>query len=140
MLYFAYGMNTDPQGMASRCPAARALGPARLLDHRFRFSGPADVEPDSQCKVDGVLWKITEQCLASLDLLEGYPVFYDRKTAKVEFCDQHIEAMVYFMQPGHQTSPPGQLYFATVLRGYEQFGVPTEQLWASVNFGTQILA
>ena len=34
-LYFAYGLNMDPAGMADRCPNSRALGPARLPRHRF---------------------------------------------------------------------------------------------------------
>ena len=85
MLYFAYGMNTNTQGMAHRCPGAVAFGCATLEGHRFRFAGPADVQRDRHSDVDGVLWDITEECLASLDVLEGYPFYYDRKWARVWF-------------------------------------------------------
>ena len=43
LLYFAYGMNTNPRGMAQRCPGALSMGPARLIDRSFRFSTHADV-------------------------------------------------------------------------------------------------
>ncbi len=140
MLYFAYGMNTNSQGMAQRCPAAVSFGRAQLLDHKFRFSGPADVQPNRLCRVDGVLWDITSQCLASLDTLEGYPFYYDRKWARVDLDGEICQALVYFMQPGNKNHPPSSGYFATVLEGYEEHGVPTQQLWKNVNFSTQILA
>jgi len=140
MLYFAYGMNTNSQGMAHRCPAAVSFGRATLEGHRFRFSGPADVQVDRHSDVEGVLWDITEQCLAALDALEGYPFYYNRKWARVWFEGQEIQALVYFMQPGNRNAPPSSGYFATVLEGYEEFGVPTQQLWENVNFSTQILA
>ena len=129
MLYFAYGMNTNSQGMAQRCPGAVAFGAAKLLGHRFRFSGPADVQVDHRTDVDGVLWDITEDCLRALDILEGYPYYYDRKWANVEFEGEVYQAMVYYMNPGHRNSPPGLGYFEMVLEGYEEFGVNTQQLW-----------
>lgn len=132
MLYFAYGMNTNTQGMASRCPGAVAFGHARLLGHRFRFSGPADVQVDRRSYVDGVLWDITESCLASLDILEGYPYYYDRKYATVEYAQYKHDALVYFMQPGNKSRPPSDGYFNTVLEGYTEFGVPTDQLYKNV--------
>lgn len=136
MLYFAYGMNTNPQGMALRCPQAVAFGRARLLGYRFRFAGPADVQRDHRSDVDGVLWDISEDCLASLDSLEGYPYLYDRSWQQVEFEGSTMMALVYHMTPGNRNGPPSSGYFATVMEGYEQFGVPTEQLWKNVNFST----
>ena len=140
MLYFAYGMNTNVQEMAQRCPDAVSLGRATLVDHKFRFAGPADVQVNRSSHVDGVLWVITENCLAELDVLEGYPTYYDRKWASVDFDGEKCRALVYFMQPGHENYPPSSGYFATVLDGYQAHNVPTQQLWESVNFSTQILA
>lgn len=128
MLYFAYGMNTNRAGMAHRCPAAVALGAATLLGHRFRFAGPADVQVDRRHNVEGVLWDITEQCLASLDTLEGYPWFYQRKLAKVKHQDLVVSAMVYFMQPGNRNDAPGSGYWQCLVQGYQDFGVPVAQL------------
>lgn len=132
MLYFAYGMNTNTQGMARRCPGAVAFGHARLLGHRFRFAGPADVQVDRREYVDGVLWDITEDCLKALDNLEGYPYYYGRKWATVEFDQGEYSALVYYMQPGNKNSDPSEGYFDMVLEGYKEFAVPTDQLYQNV--------
>lgn len=128
MLYFAYGMNTNRLGMTNRCPEARPMGPATLLGHRFRFAGPADVQVDRRHDVQGVLWEITDKCLASLDQLEGYPAFYNRKWAQVRHNTEVVNAMVYYMQPGHRNGLPGQGYWHCVLEGYRDFGLSTTQL------------
>jgi hypothetical protein len=133
MLYFAYGMNTNSQGMAHRCPAAVSFGRATLEGHRFRFAGPADVQRDRHSDVEGVLWDITEECLAALDRLEGYPHFYDRKWARVWFQGQEVQALVYYMQPGNRNAPPSDGYFDMVLEGYREHGVSTHQLWGAQN-------
>jgi gamma-glutamylcyclotransferase (GGCT)/AIG2-like uncharacterized protein YtfP len=132
MLYFAYGMNTNTQGMARRCPGAVAFGHARLLGHRFRFAGPADVQVDRRAYVDGVLWDITEDCLKALDILEGYPHYYGCKWATVEFEQGEYSALVYHMQPGNKNSDPSTGYFHMVLEGYTEFGIPTDQLYQNV--------
>lgn len=128
MLYFAYGMNTNRAGMAHRCPDARPLGAATLLNYSFRFAGPADVEPSDGQRVEGVLWRITQQCLASLDVLEGYPTFYNREWAWVRHQNTDVIAQVYRMQPGHANSEPSVGYLDCVLQGYRDFGVSTEQI------------
>jgi len=128
MLYFAYGMNTNREGMSYRCPNAISLGPARLLDHAFRFSGPADVVVEPGSYVNGVLWDITPGCLMALDILEGYPDYYNRAPLQVEHAGEIVEAIVYFMTPGNEDSLPSQSYFDMVFEGYTQHGVPTDQL------------
>ena len=132
MLYFAYGMNTNTQGMATRCPGAVAFGRARLLGHRFRFAGPADVQVDRRDFVDGVLWDITEDCLKSLDMLEGYPYYYDRKWATVEHDRGEYPALVYYMQPGNLDALPAQHYFDMMVEGYKEHNVPLDQLYNNV--------
>lgn len=138
MLYFAYGMNTNSQGMARRCPAAVSHGRAILLDHVFRFAGPADVVKCPDSYVDGVLWTITPKCLESLDVLEGFPHYYNRRNKKVLYQGRVVNALTYFMQPGHLDNPPSDGYFNTVLEGYTEHGVPTEQLYNSVYYSTTV--
>jgi len=130
MLYFAYGMNTNKAGMADRCPGAISLGSAWLADHRFRFARHADIVEDTDHDVKGVLWEITEDHLASLDVLEGYPHYYDRKVIKVVLGDndEEVPAIVYFMQPGFDDNKPGDQYLATVYTGYKEHNVPYAQL------------
>ena len=128
-LYFSYGMNTNRAGMAYRCPNAISLGHARLLDHTFRFSGPADVVVATGSYVDGVLWDITPKCLMALDILEGYPSYYNRAPLQVELDGEIVNAITYFMTPGNEDSLPSQSYFDMVFEGYTQHGVPIDQLY-----------
>lgn len=128
MLYFAYGMNTNRSGMADRCPQARALGTATLLDWRFRFAGPADIVPAPGYKVNGVLWDISQYCLNNLDILEGYPYYYDRKWVTVLYNDVPTQALTYFMQPGSQDRAPSVGYLDCVTEGYRNFGVDPQQV------------
>jgi len=134
MLYFAYGMNTNPREMATRCPGATSLGHAQLINHSFRFAQHADVEVCKGSYVDGVLWNINEQNLKALDNLEGYPYYYDRVVATVMHESRAYHALVYRMQPGQRISEPTLGYYNLVLEGYRAHGVPTEQLENSVNY------
>ena len=128
MLYFAYGMNTNNLEMQYRCPAAHSLGHAILVDHAFRFAVHADVVPERGSMVHGVLWDITPDCLGNLDILEGYPHYYDRDLRSVIYRGQLYYAMVYFMTPGNEPAPPHQFYYDLVRRGYLDHDVPTDQL------------
>jgi gamma-glutamylcyclotransferase len=125
---FSYGMNTNKNQMASRCPNAIPIGYAILPGHCFRFSGCADIVPNSHTQVDGVLWEITDQCLAALDCLEGYPRYYNRKTVLVKSKDQFYKSLVYFMIPGNEDWPPSQSYYQTIVDGYDSFNVPKYQI------------
>lgn len=136
MLMFAYGLNTNPQEMGRRCPAAKSLGHARLINHSFRFAQHADVEPQSDSFVDGVLWEITEDCLRALDQLEGYPVYYNRVVSSVVHKTRTYHALVYRMQPGQPDSEPTCGYYNLIKQGYLAHGVPTEQLENNVAFST----
>ena len=132
MLYFAYGMNTNRKGMAQRCPGALSLGHARLIDRCFRFANHADVVKCKGAYVDGVLWAIDDFHLKSLDSLEGYPFYYNRRALRVAHEDRVVMAETYFMQPGNLDAWPSQGYFDMVVEGYREHNVPTEQLFNSV--------
>ena len=136
-LYFAYGMNTNQDEMAYRCPGAHSLGHARLIDHAFRFAVHADVVPCEGSYVDGVLWRIADQDLASLDILEGYPTYYGRDRVRVSQGSRIVLAICYSMQPGRPDSPPSASYMNMVLEGYAQHQVPTEQLWNWIDLVAQ---
>jgi gamma-glutamylcyclotransferase (GGCT)/AIG2-like uncharacterized protein YtfP len=134
MLYFAYGMNTNPVEMAHRCPGAASLGHARLINHSFRFAQHADVEPCADSYVDGVLWEITEEHLKSLDQLEGYPRYYDRVVSSVIHGARTFHVLVYRMQPGRPDYGPTRGYYNLIQEGYRAHGVPTEQLENCLEF------
>jgi gamma-glutamylcyclotransferase (GGCT)/AIG2-like uncharacterized protein YtfP len=132
MLYFAYGMNTNRSGMAQRCPGALSLGHARLIDYSFRFAHHADVVKSKSSFVDGVLWVIDNYHLVSLDGLEGYPFYYNRRKLRVAHNDRIVMAETYYMQPGNLDALPSQHYFDMVVEGYKEHNVPLDQLYNNV--------
>jgi gamma-glutamylcyclotransferase (GGCT)/AIG2-like uncharacterized protein YtfP len=132
MLYFAYGMNTNRSGMAQRCPGALSLGHARLIDYSFRFAHHADVVKSKSSFVDGVLWVIDNYHLVSLDGLEGYPFYYNRRKLRVAHNDRIVMAETYYMQPGNLDALPAQHYFDMMVEGYKEHNVPLDQLYNNV--------
>lgn len=133
MKYFAYGMNTNVDQMTQRCPGAVNLGAARLAGYRFRFAGHADVVEQPNGIVDGVLWEITDKCLESLDHLEGFPYYYDRKEVTVVNERGSESAMVYYMVDGMPDGMPSNSYRDMVMEGYKQNGIPVNQILQSLS-------
>jgi len=131
-LYFAYGMNTNREEMAYRCPGARALGKAILPGYRFEFKSFATIVPSPGETVEGVLWTITESDELALDILEGYPEFYDKKHVKVQQDIDYI-AMTYIMNPREKGYAPSDGYYSMVSEGYQAFGLSQQQLLDAKN-------
>ena len=131
-LYFAYGMNTNKEEMAYRCPGARALGKAILPGYRFEFKSFATIVPSPGETVEGVLWTITESDELALDILEGYPEFYDKRHVKVQQGIDYI-AMTYIMNPREQGYAPSDGYYSMVSEGYQTFGLSQQQLLDAKN-------
>jgi gamma-glutamylcyclotransferase (GGCT)/AIG2-like uncharacterized protein YtfP len=126
-LYFAYGMNTNRDEMAFRCPTAVPMGKAILPGYRFEFKSFATIVADADSSVEGVLWTITESDESALDILEGYPEFYDKKHVKVSQGIDYI-AMTYIMNPREKGFSPSDGYYGMVSQGYQQFGLSQQQL------------
>lgn len=116
MLYMAYGMNTNRDAMAARCPKATPLGGFYLPDTRLVFRGVADIMPDRNKVCPVVLWDITEDCLRALDRLEGYPTLYGRRKINCGW-------LVYEMNDKTRTSPPSSHYYEMIEQGYKDFGL-----------------
>jgi gamma-glutamylcyclotransferase (GGCT)/AIG2-like uncharacterized protein YtfP len=127
-LYFGYGMNTDPEQMIMRTGMPLALGRGLVRDHAFRFALHADVYPQDGANTYGVLWEIDDEALASLDVREGYPYYYDRKMVTVEANGTTYQAWMYYMTPGHPERVPSKGYYDMLHRGYTTFNVPLEQI------------
>lgn len=128
MLYLAYGMNTDPESMQARCPAARLEGPALLPGYELVFDYHCDIRPQVLGRVEGALWSITPDCLAALDRLEGYPSYYTRFLTTVLHRERSCEAWVYQMCGTQEQCMPGRQYLGVVARGYRAVGLPRDQL------------
>jgi len=136
-LYFAYGMNTNRDEMAYRCPRAVALGKAVLSGYKFEFKSFATIVPSPTEQVEGVLWTITESDESALDILEGYPEFYDKKTVSIEHDGQSYIAMTYIMGPREQGYAPSDGYYSMVSEGYQAFGLSQQQLLDAKNRSIQ---
>lgn len=134
---FAYGMNTNPEEMARRCPGSRALGKARLPGYKFVFRGHADIEISERHEhVEGVLWEIDDLDLESLDILEGFPTYYLRQRVRVEHKGWDRVAWVYSMGDQSFSGGPTNSYFNLCEEGYVHFGVDTDQLYSALKYKT----
>lgn len=132
MYYFAYGMNTNKAEMARRCPAASFIGVAKLREHKFIFAGHADIVECKNSVVDGALWLITDHCLTELDLLEGYPRYYNRKAVTVESNSKKFIAWTYYMNVSN-IAPPANYYWECVFEGYTEYNISTNQLYSALD-------
>jgi gamma-glutamylcyclotransferase (GGCT)/AIG2-like uncharacterized protein YtfP len=134
MKYFSYGMNTNSRQMAQRCPEAVSLGYAQLLGHEFRFAVHADVIPNPNSVVHGVLWEITPACLESLDMLEGYPSYYLRDIVTVNNNGKEELAFTYYMVDNQFDYMPGEGYLGMLYEGYMEHNVPDNQIVEAIEF------
>lgn len=141
MLYWAYGMNTNAVEMARRCPGARSLGSAVLLNHQLVFSHHCDVRPRWGGQVYGVLWQITRSNLAALDVLEGRPWYYDRDWVVVTTPDHSTHrALCYRMVDDLALSRPSASYLNCVSEGYRSHGIDQAQIAQALDYCRDQLA
>ena len=132
MLMFAYGMNTNSAQMAHRCPAAVSLGVAELDGYELVFRGCADIRAREGTTMEGVLWDITDDCLAALDILEGYPTYYTRYDVPVFHNGEWKSAMVYKMNSG-DIFPPNAGYLRMLFEGYSEHDADVQQIYDAVD-------
>lgn len=108
MKYFAYGSNMDPQRMKNRKVYFSKRERAILKDHKLCFNkqvarnskeGYANLIPKKGFATEGVLYEINDDDIKKLDVAEGYPNHYYRKTVEVEKNNgQKVKASIYFAQ------------------------------------------
>lgn len=126
-LYFAYGSNCNIQQMIQRCPTATVVGSAVLPQWRLRLSKFCDIVPDASARVHGAVWDITGADEKLLDVYEGYPKQYTKVKVSVRLgSGETVEAMTYVMVGG-DLEFPAEEYTATVIKGYDDHGIPHEQ-------------
>ncbi|HEV7258262.1 MAG TPA: gamma-glutamylcyclotransferase family protein [Bosea sp. (in: a-proteobacteria)] len=125
-LYFAYGLNMDPAGMAQRCPNSRALGLARLPRHRFIVTrdGYASVIRDPREEVHGVLWDCSLGDVRALDKFEELASgLYVKISQPVIVPGGAKRALVYIGRSGEVgKAKPG--YMETVIESAKHWSLP----------------
>ncbi len=135
--YFAYGSNINLDQMAYRCPNAEPRMAVTLDGYEllFRRGGFATIAPKEGGQVQGLIWKLTPQCVASLDGYEGYPRFYDKQAVWVKsLSGAKVPVMTYVMTEEHTKVPtmPTAHYYDGILQGYLANEMPTEALNVAV--------
>lgn len=133
MKYFAYGMNTNLSEMAARCPGAVNLGAAWIDDFQLCFRTHCDIEHNLNTRTYGVLWEIDKNHLRSLDILEGFPYYYNRFHVKVQKENCFVFALTYQMNDQSYLQQPGSGYLNMITEGYQQNAVPTNQIAKALN-------
>ena len=126
-LYFAYGANMHPENMKHRCPGAVPLRAMELQDWELKFYNHATILPCSGASVHGVLWEITPACERSLDLFEGYPMYYTKRT----WAQDGIEFFFYEMTPKNWSGTPSEYYVSDIQDSYKYWKIPRDNLIAN---------
>lgn len=129
-LYGAYGSNLNIEQMQMRCPLAEPVGTMVLHGWELKFRGVADIEASKSGAVPLGLWRITERCEQALDIYEGYPRLYTKETIGVKGIKDELgtsKVMLYMMN-SDSVYPPSMPYLDTILKGYNDFGLPEDYL------------
>ncbi len=135
MLYLAYGMNTNIDQMASRCPGSVSIGRVDIPDFRLVFRGVADIEYSPGDVLQTVMWDITPACEDTLDILEGYPTFYTKKYIDVEINRKKYRAMIYQMVGDRlDYSHPSSYYQNMLEEGYQDHGLELNQIYEAEGY------
>jgi gamma-glutamylcyclotransferase (GGCT)/AIG2-like uncharacterized protein YtfP len=136
MRYFAYGSNMDGHQMAETCPACTPAGHGRLEGFRLEFNvysdrwegGAANLEPDSDAHVWGVVWDITDEDLAALDTYIGHPTFYRREEVVVDLAGEEVGCLTYRVAHQQGYVRPTDAYLNRLRQAMRENGLPPEAL------------
>jgi gamma-glutamylcyclotransferase (GGCT)/AIG2-like uncharacterized protein YtfP len=134
--YFAYGSNMDPRIMRKTVPEAKVRAPGRLDGFRLEFNvysdrwegGAANLEPDENAHLWGVIWEIGPDDLAKLDTFIGHPTFYRREDVAVHVGDETLECVTYRVAHQRGFVRPTNSYMARVRGAIRMQGLPPEAL------------
>ncbi len=134
--YFAYGSNMHHSAFRER----RRMKPTEwrvgcLKGYRLRFNlegrpigkaAPANICPDGDCQLWGVLYRITRRELLRLDSTEGVPGRnYRHVLVPVEDADGNIVTAVTYMAKGKEADGTPSRRYITLLRdGARAHGLP----------------
>jgi gamma-glutamylcyclotransferase (GGCT)/AIG2-like uncharacterized protein YtfP len=125
--YFAYGSNMWSEQMLGRCPTATAPVVASLEGWRLLINerGVATLIRDAEGEVHGVLWRLGDVDLRTLDLAEGVADGrYDRLTVGVVTVQgASVQAEVY-VDPRCTPGPARDGYRERLISGAVEHGLP----------------
>ena len=125
--YFAYGANKHDRAFRERRrlkPVDQRIG--RIPGYRLRFNlegrpkgraAPANLAPDAEAEVSGVLYQVTRRDLLRLDATEGVPGRgYRPHWFEAEDRDGHGISAVAYIARGNEMDGTPSLRYLTLLR------------------------
>lgn len=121
--YFAYGANMSLDSMRMRCPQARPVRSFYLRDWRLWLHNHATIQPAPGHCVPGALWSITPGCERSLDMFEGWPVYYDK-----QYLTQDGEKFMVYVMNEPAWGDPSTGYIQLLEEGYQDWNLPPSVL------------
>ncbi len=143
MRYFAYGSNMNWEVIRARAPSAKYISIARLKDHRLTVSrkctrrecGVADVVPDRDHEVWGVLYEIDERDFVVLDDAEDFVAGraqngYTRRENNVYINgeDTPLLVWVYFAEKEDNPPLPNSEYKKLMVEGARHWQLPDKYI------------
>jgi len=133
MMYFAYGSNMDFEQMRQRCPGCEVIGNARLPHYAMSFtrwsrswkSGTADILPEKDRTVYGVLYDLSFEDLKKMDKVADYPNSYVRQDIAVLCEDSPLPALTYVARRQGVFSP-SRSYLKRMVQGAQKHQLPED--------------
>jgi gamma-glutamylcyclotransferase (GGCT)/AIG2-like uncharacterized protein YtfP len=130
-LYFAYGSNMSEEQMKVRCHDHELVGVARLDGYQFRLNsrGVATIVPDAKTEVYGIVWSISEDDEAKLDVYEGVAKgVYRKGRIQVVLAEgDRAEALVYVAADSTPGNTWGE-YLNKIIKAAKQHGFPRKYI------------
>lgn len=136
--YFAYGSNLSRAVMQSRAGQILDAQLGRLENHELLFnkkvrggSAEANIQPARGKSVFGVLYKLTDAALRSLDRATSVPDHYRRIQLNIFDSEGNkINAQAYIASKVGKGLRPTPLYLQTLLDGASEHGLPEDYIAA----------
>lgn len=133
MLYCAYGSNMNIGQMAYRCPNSHVVDTCNIRGWQIVFNTHADIIETGNYDdvLPVVVWEVPDEDWESLDIYEGYPLYYIKRDVVVEFYDGRKENAVAYVMADDRKGiyPPTRSYFDTIIEGCESNDIDTEYLY-----------
>jgi len=140
---FAYGSNLDSEQMLRRCPKACPVEVGLLEGFTLSFTrysknwggGVADVIRFPGKQVWGLVWRLTNDDLESLDRHEGHPKSYCRREMEILLrSEKKISAWVYEVVEKKPLILPSEKYLNTISASARALGLPEDYLALIASF------
>lgn len=127
IIYFAYGSNMDLEQMKFRCRGGyEVLGIGKMQNWKIFINnrGYANISPQEESIVYGLMFNINSESLRLLDRYEGFPYLYTRKQLPTFFADDILKPLVYIDENNLEIGHPQTGYLERVVESAKRFSFP----------------